>query len=158
VTFPLPAFGSIDATRVGSKLYMGSAPHNPTIGAHGFHVVVLCAMEYQPDHRMFPGVQVVRVPLDDCQITVDIANRGLQAAAHVAACVRGGKRVLVTCAQGRNRSGLVAGLAMVLNGKPGEDAVRDIQLVRPHALTNTTYADFVKYYRNSARSTRAASA
>lgn len=121
------------------RLAQGSAP---APGAWmPFDVVVLAAVEYQPD---LPGYRVLHVPLEDRfpphpppDARVQAAIRG--AAREVARSVRSGRRVLVTCRQGRNRSGVIAGLALVELGVPGMRAATLIRRLRsglqnPHFL------------------------
>jgi len=56
-----------------------------------------------------------------------------------------GERVLVTCWQGRNRSALVAALALyLLSGADGGGILRHIQGRRPGALTNPVFAHAVR--------------
>ena len=107
-------------------LAQGSAPP-PVIGIP-FDVIVLAAMEYQPP---MPGYTVMNVPLDDGPPP----DRGTRlrirrAAREIADRVRWGQRVLVTCWQGRNRSGVLAGLAMVDLGVPPRVAVDRIRTLR----------------------------
>lgn len=114
------------------RLAQGSAP--PTDVHLPFDVVVLSAMEYQP---AMPYVQtVIHVPLDDGP-QPDKAERFRirKAAREVADRVRLGERVLVTCWQGRNRSGVISGLALVQLGIPPAEAVRRIRELR-NGLTN----------------------
>jgi protein-tyrosine phosphatase len=130
----------IDATELMPDLYQGCAPpRGPTLAAWGFDAVVLCAREYQPTAEEFPGLHVIRARLDDSG--APMANREWEAAVSAASQVvniylKGG-RVLVTCAMGRNRSGLVAGLVMhMLTGLSGAQIVRQIRLRRSGALSN----------------------
>jgi protein-tyrosine phosphatase len=59
----------------------------------------------------------------------------------VVAAVRAGRRVLVACAGGRNRSGLVVGLAVrELLGCSGTEALTWVQSRREDALNNVTFA------------------
>jgi protein-tyrosine phosphatase len=59
----------------------------------------------------------------------------------VVAAVRAGRRVLVACAGGRNRSGLVVGLAVRdLLGCSGAQALTWVQSRREDALNNATFA------------------
>jgi protein-tyrosine phosphatase len=121
------------------RLAQGSAP--PPGVRMPFDVVVLAAREYQP---ALPGYEVLRVPLDDRfppDPPPDARTRALvrEVAARVARRVRAGKRVLVTCRKGINRSGLVAGLALTELGVPGIKAATMIRLLRnglqnPHFL------------------------
>ncbi len=113
------------------RLAQGGAP--PPHARLPFDVVVLAAMEYQPD---LPGYRVLRVPLDDGpppDHATRVVIRG--AARRVADCVRAGDRVLVTCWQGKNRSGVIAGLALCELGVPGWRAARHVRAVRG-GLTN----------------------
>ena len=59
----------------------------------------------------------------------------------VVAGVRAGRRVLVACAGGRNRSGLVVGLAVrELLGCSGAQALNWVQSRRENSLNNATFA------------------
>ena len=107
----------------GGVLAQGSAP--PAGVRLPFDVIVLAAMEYQPD---LPGYEVIRVPLDDGPPPNEATRRRIRAAAReIAARVRTGERVLVTCWQGRNRSGVLAGLALVNLGFPRSLAFGDCE-------------------------------
>lgn len=132
----------LDATRIAPKLYQGSFPTSvQALKVARVHVVVYCAKEIQP--ASYPlhdaGVDVLRCPLDDNgnEPTSSEWNHAVETARRVARRVRSGRRTLVTCAQGRNRSGLVMALALhMLTGISGRRAVRHIQKLRQDALTN----------------------
>jgi hypothetical protein len=130
----------IDATRIAPGLYQGSAPpHGSAVRECGFTTLVLCAQEIQPGSVDFPGVTVVHAPNSDdgTRITQAQWQTAIQAAEIVARRVRGGERVLVTCAAGRNRSGLVSALALhLLTGISGAEAARLVKAQRHNALTN----------------------
>ena len=112
-------------------LAQGSAP--PNAPGIPFDVIVLAAMEYQP---AMPGYRVIRAPLDDGPPPSPLERATIRATAReIARLVRAGQRVLVTCLQGRNRSGVLAGLALVNLGVPPEHAVRRIRRLR-NGLTN----------------------
>lgn len=116
-------------------LAQGSAP--PPSALLPFDTIVLAAMEYQPD---LPGYEVLRVPLDDGPPPGAETQKQIRSAARdVARRVRAGRRVLVTCWQGRNRSGVIAGLALRELGLPGDLAASRIRRIRnglhnPHFL------------------------
>lgn len=130
----------IEADRIAAGLYQGSKPLPGRSVAHlGFDVLVLCAYEYQPDAEQFPGVKVVRALLDDSGVPMTQAewNEAAAAANVVSQELTLGRRVLVTCQQGINRSGLVTALALwQLSGKSGADVVSHVQRRRPGALRN----------------------
>lgn len=115
----------------GGRLAQGSAP--PVGVPLPFDVIVLAAMEYQPD---MPGFTVIHVPLDDGPPPIHADRVRIRGAARkVADHVRAGDRVLVTCWQGRNRSGVISGLAMRDLGVPGPAAAARIRRTR-NGLTN----------------------
>lgn len=128
----------IDATRIGPKLHQGSEPpQGSTLRRAGFDVVVLCAMEIQPPSSAFVGVEVLHYGIDDGPVTAELWSRAKRAARAVAHRIRKGKRVLVTCAQGRNRSGLVVALALrELTGRSGHRIVAHVRSLRTNALAN----------------------
>ena len=117
-------------TYLAERLAQGSAP--PEYVSLPFDTIVLAAMEYQP--RM-PGYEVFHVPLDDAKPTRTERALIRSAASEVARRVRHGRRVLVTCWQGRNRSGVISGLALVELGLPRSQAIRRIRDLR-NGLTN----------------------
>lgn len=108
----------------------------PPVGVRlPFEVIVLAAWEYQPE---MPGFKVMHVPLDDefeTPVTEEDRTRIQAAARAVARHIRAGRRVLVTCHQGRNRSGVIAGLALVQLGVTGLEAANRIRHLRD-GLTN----------------------
>jgi protein-tyrosine phosphatase len=122
------------------RLAQGSMPPQ---GVHlPFDVIVLAAMEYQPE---LPGHEVLHVPLDDSGPPPTRHERRLirDNAHRIARRLRAGKRVLVTCRQGKNRSGVLAGLALVHLGLPGPEAAERIQRLRG-GLTNVYFREIVK--------------
>ena len=77
--------------------------------------IVLTAMEYQLPASLFPGIEVLHVPLDDDPqrpMRPEEIEGAIFTGQRVARRLRMGKRVLSTCAMGLNRSSLVAALAM----------------------------------------------
>lgn len=123
----------------GGLLAQGSAP--PPGVRIPFDTIVLAAMEYQPD---LPGYEVLHAPLDDGPPPSPRERALIRETAHrVARRVRVGKRVLVTCQQGRNRSGVISGLALVELGLPGDRAARRIRRIR-NGLTNVYFLKMVE--------------
>lgn len=126
----------IDATRIAPKLYQGSYP--VTALRPMFDVLVLCAKELQ--HRSpEPGLTIVHCPLEDdgSPMTRSEWYRAYTTSEVVARYLAGGKRVLVTCAAGRNRSGLVCALTLYrLTALDGEQCIQQIQARRRDALQN----------------------
>ena len=124
----------------GARLAQGSAP--PAGVRLPFDVIVLAAEEYQPD---LPGYEVMHVPLDDSGPPPSPTDRArIREAAHqIVNHVRAGRRVLVTCWQGRNRSGVLSGLALVELGLPRDRAVQRIRVYR-NGLTNPYFRAMVQ--------------
>jgi len=141
----------IEANEITPRLFMGSVPPTGTeVAQSGFSLLVLCALPSEYRHvyssklklqtnpqdirSLFPGVRVIVVSLDDNFITKPSKEeqlRAIQAASEVSKAVRAGQKVLVTCMQGRNRSGLVAALALRdLCGWSGSQAKARVRLKR----------------------------
>lgn len=137
----------IDAVRIGPKLYMGSFPApGPDVGRSGFRLLILAAEEREPQLLVnaYPGVAVLPAPLDDGPLTGAMLETARFAAVHVVAAVSRSIRTLVTCNQGRNRSGLIVALALhCLTGWPGPAVRYHIQRLRRGALTNPWFAGYV---------------
>ena len=126
----------IDATRIAPKLYQGSYPimHLRPM----FDVVVLCAEELQT-RSPEPGLSILRCPLNDDGSPMTRAewHRACAMSDVVARHIAAGRRVLVTCAAGRNRSGLVCALTLYrLSPLNGEQCVEQVQARRANALGN----------------------
>ena len=100
----------LDASNVTKRLWIGGAPPFER-DLPEFDVLVLCAAELQPQRLAFAR-RVLRCPLPDAHLERAELNRAIVTARGVAQSLAGGHRVLVTCAQGRNRSAFVTGLAM----------------------------------------------
>lgn len=152
----MPERLGFDAHRIAPKLYQGSRPpEGTTLAERGFDMVVLTAEEHQPPSYRFPGVEVVHMGYDDSlrPDPMDIA-KAKAAARKVANALASGKRVLVTCYMGHNRSGFVSALALyyVSEGKmSGAEAAYLVRTMRPGALRNTTFLGMVESLQAAAR-------
>lgn len=147
---PVPSF---TANEVFPKLWQGSAPPiGDRLRLDGFTHLALCAEEYQPTppDLAFPGVEVFYAPNDDAfEGLTDSQLRGaVTTARKVANALATGGKVLVTCREGRNRSGLVSALAIhMLTGKPGTSCVRDVHMHRPRSLMNPAFVRMLRRIR-----------
>ncbi len=132
-----------DIDQIAPGLYQGS---KPAIGYNlrneGFDVLVLTAREHQPPSELFPDVEVLRVMLDDNGRDFSSGERAdaVSMAEKVAARVAAGKKVLVTCYMGWNRSGWVVGHALRLLGADPRRAVDIVKSRRAQALNNKGFA------------------
>jgi protein-tyrosine phosphatase len=105
-----------------------------------------------PVHR---GVLEVRFAINDAGMD-DFAPEAdlypLVVMAH--ANWKAGKKVLIRCQAGWNRSGLLMALVLIRDGHAPSDAITHIRNQRsPHALCNNTFVDWLKnvdldYWRN----------
>lgn len=107
------------------------------LGEHGVGAIVLAAEELQPDkddvafiQKQCPNLTIIRAPLEDTESPsaqpriIEIANA---VAERVAKLVED-RRCLVTCAAGRNRSGLISALTLIKRyGMPGRDAIAQVR-------------------------------
>jgi len=133
-------------TEADDGLYVGSHPPPGTRLGADFGALVLCAREHQTSAD-YPCVVVLRCPLDDSgpPPTTEEVNRAHGTAFLVARRLRDGHRALVTCAQGVNRSALVAALAIRhLRGCSGAEAMAQVQAKRPGTLTNLHFASLLR--------------
>lgn len=139
------------ASRILPRLWMGPHPPESLAPAQaGFSHLFLCAWERQ---GTFPGVSVRRVALDDADRmpTTSEVMRAFVAAHEIGALLPRGARILVTCSEGRNRSGLVVGLALIEMGFAPDQSIEwlrarrraDLPPDRP-ALTNPHFVAFLR--------------
>lgn len=134
---------NIDADEIIPGLWQGS---KPPIGLKlkqlGFDVLVLCAEEWQKA-ELYKDIEVILAPNDDDprrMPTQGELNIAISAAKKVAQNVRQGRKVLVTCWQGWNRSGLVSALAVhIVTGMDGFSCIARVQGARENALCNGSF-------------------
>lgn len=150
---------NIEATLIHPGLWQGSRPpFGFSLKRAGFNMVVLCAEEFQPPHVMpagfdtllrgmapFPDVEVVYAPNDDSFSTPPSREQlktAITAAQQVTEVIKAGGKVLVTCWQGKNRSGLVSALALhKLLGISGFQAIHRVRARRRRALSNPYFVE-----------------
>lgn len=101
----------IDAHLVGNNLWVGRRPYDSL--RHSFDVVVFCAIEHQD---IDTDIEALYLPFKDAEgaITQPILETLVTMAWHISKLRKEGKRVLVTCAEGVNRSALLAALSLML--------------------------------------------
>jgi hypothetical protein len=128
----------------GHGLFIGSRPYPSEFGEGlTFSVIVLCDGGWQGKGDIYPWAKTYDCPLMDDEeggMLRGEESRAWEAGYYVSQCLERGERVLVSCHAGHNRSGLVAGLAMVIGGVDGPDAVKMIRENRPGALYNSHFA------------------
>lgn len=145
---PDPEGCGIDAERVSQRLWIGALPPDgDAVVRAGFDVLVLCAAQLQ-DGNYEGKLLVLRCPLldrdpegqnpgaDPTPEELERAGRTAKRLAFSHAC---GRRVLVTCRAGRNRSGLVTALTLrEITGFSGRVCVELVRAgrTRQSALTN----------------------
>ncbi|HYX21767.1 MAG TPA: hypothetical protein VFA98_13055 [Thermoanaerobaculia bacterium] len=137
----------IEASEICPRLWVGSFPKTGwALADAGFDTLVLCACDHQPPTQLFPGVEVARIDLidDGSPITLEHLQEAMHLAVALAHRVRAGSNVLCTCRHGRNRSALVASLALAaLTGCGGRRASEIVRERRrsPYgpALTNSGF-------------------
>lgn len=137
-------------SEVAPRLWQSGFPINAErLYGDGFSMIVLCAEEMQPAEQEFPGVEVVYAPMSDSLDEgkfVGNLETAQHAARQVARALEDGRKVLVTCAMGRNRSSLVTGLALIMySGISGREAARKIRAVRKNALTNDLFSRYLEW-------------
>jgi protein-tyrosine phosphatase len=137
------------AGQITSRLWQGSVPEPGR--PHPFDLIVLCAVEHQFDTRTY-GIRpfgnrarVLRCPLrdDGTPPSTGQVSRAFAAGVEVARAYANGESIVVTCAMGLNRSGLVSALALMEMGVPVEDAIGAIRRARPGALGNPYFVQLL---------------
>jgi Dual specificity phosphatase, catalytic domain len=137
----------LNASNVWPRVWVGGEPPFDRRLPH-FSMVVLCAREIQPEARevAWEG-RIVRARLVDDYLERRELQDAVAAARAVADEIRKGGRVLVTCAAGRNRSALVAAMAILMR-TPRATPNHVIQVIRrrrnPDCLTNPHFAEILR--------------
>lgn len=148
---------SLDASNIVKRLWIGGQPPLDR-DLPDFDVLVLCAREIQPGRPALGfRKQLIRVPLPDSALDDNELHTALVGSKHVAKAFATGHRVLVTCAQGRNRSALVAGLALGITSRLTADQI--VELIRKRrsetALSNPHFVGYLEHYVGAIRRVRA---
>jgi protein-tyrosine phosphatase len=93
--------------------------------------------------RDIAGVAYLKHPIEDGELPDLVVLDGLVST--LAAAIREGRRTLVHCGWGRNRSGLVVALLLrELLGVDGRAAVLAVRERRHRALNNQVFADYLE--------------
>lgn len=135
-----------------NNLAQGSFPGTAKTAFDNFDVIVLCAEEHQPKWKVPNGKYLFKMPLDDdCyqQVPLEV-GRIVCEVAHAAGSYHvAGMRVLTSCHQGRNRSGITT--ALILMMFYGMDAKRAIDLIRSQrnddCIGNPMFEQFLYNYQ-----------
>lgn len=145
----------LDANCVAKRLWVGSVPPFDR-DLPGFDVLALCARELQPATLAFHG-HVLRCPIPDDTLSSAQVNLALITGCRVAAHLAAGKRVLVTCQAGINRSALVAAIGIgTLTRMSADHIVSMIRTRRsPNCLCNPHFQQILKTYIGNGRERRA---
>lgn len=144
--------------RVGLRLWMGAHPAEKDL--RGFDVWVQCAAEFQSPSPA-PGLRVIHCPLidDGYSLSKKEADLAVAVAKEAAVAIQDGKRVLISCTEGRNRSGLV--MALTLQAlKPDMpmrfiiEHIRTERHARGPVLSNERFVRFLRAYSKKAYAKR----
>lgn len=134
----------IDGTRIWKTLYQGGTPiEGSRLCKNDFNILVLMAEEIQPEAWKFPGIHVIRLPMRDEPTLLTPQQIGLVrgVSRELARHLTFGRKVLVTCRAGLNRSGLM--VAATLLRASAMSPVEAIQTIRRHrsakALSNPAF-------------------
>jgi hypothetical protein len=129
----------LNCSEVYPNLWIGAHPQ--TLGGSvseikeaGFTLHLDCRGECPPVATARTEIQTAYLPLWDdgsTPLTQDVIARVRQAGKNIAACVRAGRKTLITCMGGFNRSALVAAFALhELTGKSGAEVTEIIREAR----------------------------
>lgn len=142
----------LDANEIAPGLWQGSLPvRGLVLKTSGFQTLVICAQELESAVEGYPGVRVHFAPNHDDGVTPftpEAYKVAYEAAELVVADIQAGRRVLVSCMAGLNRSGLVSALALhLLYGWPGARCVDHVRSKRrprgshQRALSNDAFVE-----------------
>lgn len=149
----------LDYDWIADGVAQGSYPEPPrSVFDNGFDVLVLCASDLQARSLKAPSnKRVMRVPMKDDiyrPVSPEVARAAHTAAQDLAREVMRGRRVLITCAQGLNRSALVTGLTLMylMPTISGRQVVQIIRQRRKHPppdypLMNPMFSQFLENTR-----------
>jgi protein-tyrosine phosphatase len=121
------------------RLYQGSALHK--VDEEFDSVYTLCSVMNGPAY----GVQHRHLRIVDGELSVDQFRQVVDLAKFVAEDLEAGKRVLVRCRAGLNRSGLVVALALAQQGMTADEILSLVREKRsPWALCNRSFVEYIR--------------
>ncbi|ATW51364.1 protein-tyrosine phosphatase family protein [Streptomyces xantholiticus] len=116
--------------------------HRDVVVADEFDVVI--SLYTRQGHGPADGVEHLVVPIPDDWLTADEIDLVRRVALTAADAVRAGRRVLVRCYSGYNRSGLVAAQTLIELGHDAEGAIDRVRLRRSSwALHNAAFEQYL---------------
>lgn len=120
---------------VPNRVAQGSYPKPIKDHFGKFHTIVFCAEELQPAVKGIPADRkAVYCPMDDNfyrPVSLEEVGVLMALARQLAGEAKAGRKVLITCAQGVNRSGLLTGMTVMnLTGCTGNQAVDEVRRLR----------------------------
>ncbi|MFD8480611.1 protein phosphatase [Kitasatospora sp. NPDC059673] len=123
--------------------------HPVRVGAE-FELVV--SLFTTPRHGPAPGVEHLLAEVPDGPLDAEQLAAVQDAAERTAEAVASGRRVLVRCRSGYNRSGLVVAQALIELGADTTEAIRQVRTRRsPWALHNELFAAYLETGLGTAR-------
>ena len=141
-------------TEIIPNLWVGGHDYNAAEGTHPQWVASISprtlfdvVISLYSRHGSAPGAGTSHHEFifDDAELTPDVIHTVRSAADIASKAVTGGKKTLVRCQAGLNRSSLVASMALMSLGFSGTDAVQLIRAKRsPWALCNEHYEKFLE--------------
>lgn len=153
----------VPASRIDVRLWQSGLPNQfTTLPQYGIDVAVLAASDAQPGpdelaylRRVCPSLSLICAPLDDVEdawALPGIVKTATEVAQRVKQRLDEGKRVLVICQAGRNRSGLISALTLIARlGISGMEAVSRVRAARDpmlptgeRALTNDAFREYLE--------------
>lgn len=130
------------------NIAQGAYPDPPLSAFQHADVVVFCAEELQPKIKAPPGKQIVKIGFDDDFYRPIPPEAGQIFHAHgklLGKLALNGKKVLITCAMGINRSGLMTALTLMHGYRMNpSDAIKLIRARRsPECLANPMFVQWL---------------
>lgn len=120
----------------------GHQRHQDVVVDREFDVVI--SLWTRSGHGPGPGVEHHVAPIPDDWLTAGEIDSVRRLAVVAADAVRAGRKVLVRCYSGYNRSGLVAAQTLIELGHDGDGAIDRVRLRRsPWALHNTAFEQYL---------------
>lgn len=139
---------NLDFHWIVPDLAQGGYPEPPNSAFDTFDVVAFCAEELQPHIKAPRGKALFKIPLDDDfyrPIPEEVGDLLHAAAKALCTYCVAGKKVLTTCQEGRNRSGVMTALILMYGyGMKPATAITLIRRKRPvDALANPMFVQFL---------------
>ena len=106
-----------------------------------------------PEECQMLGIEWFHLPVDDDQAPGEaFKNAWEQHHSRLKQLLNEGKTIAIHCKGGSGRTGLIAAQLLIESGVPFNDAIRDVQSLRPRAIQHPAHIEYIAQFNTQSNS------